>query len=395
MNESQQFQPNPAIFGHVLTLLRASVFQNTIPESTAMCFTESMLEQIYALTKRHDLAHLGALALESLSLPDSDVLNRFHISKMRAIYRYVRMDFDYQQICNILENAHIPFLPLKGSVLREYYPEPWMRTSCDIDILVTPETLDSASSELISNGWTLRGKPHYHDISLYSPNGTHLELHFHLKENLSNIDPILETVWQHCSPAPGKNYEYRQTNEFFLFHHIAHLSYHFIAGGCGIRPFLDLQLLIQHMHYDDRKLQSLCTAAHLDIFFQRIMDLSSVWFANQPHSPLTRQMEDYILTGGTYGSLSNRVAMDQARAGNRWKNFLRRIFMPYHSMAIKYPILKTQKWLTPLFHFVRWFQLVTQKKFASSLRELGHISQTSDLQIRDADTLLTHLGLKR
>ena len=35
-----------------------------------------------------------------------------------------------------IKKVQIPFLPLKGSVIRQYYPEPWMRTSCDIDILV-------------------------------------------------------------------------------------------------------------------------------------------------------------------------------------------------------------------------------------------------------------------
>ncbi|MBO4954226.1 MAG: nucleotidyltransferase family protein, partial [Clostridia bacterium] len=36
----------------------------------------------------------------------------------------------------------IDFMPLKGAVIRQYYPEPWMRTSCDIDIHVKKDRLE-------------------------------------------------------------------------------------------------------------------------------------------------------------------------------------------------------------------------------------------------------------
>ncbi len=59
------------------------------------------------------------------------------------------------------------------------------------------------------------------------------------------MDTILETVWEHASPVKEGEYCYRMTEEFFLFHQITHATYHFISGGCGIRPFIDLALLLQ------------------------------------------------------------------------------------------------------------------------------------------------------
>jgi hypothetical protein len=51
------------------------------------------------------------------------------------------MKHEFERICLVLEKAKIPHIPLKGSVLRKLYKEPWLRTSCDIDILVQEETL--------------------------------------------------------------------------------------------------------------------------------------------------------------------------------------------------------------------------------------------------------------
>ena len=52
---------------------------------------------------------------------------------------------DCVECCNALEKAQIPFVPLKGSVIRKYYPEAWMRTSSDIDVLVHKEDVEKTT----------------------------------------------------------------------------------------------------------------------------------------------------------------------------------------------------------------------------------------------------------
>lgn len=67
--------------------------------------------------------------------------------------------------------------------------------------------------------------------------------------------------------------------------------------------------------------------------------------------------------------------------------------MPYEGMVMRYPILKKYKWLTPVFHVVRWFQLLTKGRVSSSLNELSHISRTTDQQISEAEAILIQLCL--
>lgn len=350
-------------------------------------------DALYSMVQKHDLAHLVGHMLEKQDLPSREALSKFRSAKMRAIYRYARMSYEYEQICQTLESAQIPFVPLKGSVLRDYYPEPWMRTSCDIDVLVHEEDLSRAADALTACGWRVDEMRVIHDISLHSASGIHLELHFSLTENMDNIDPLLKRVWDYCSLVPGKQYEYRQSKEYFLFHHLAHMSYHFVAGGCGIRPVLDLWILERMMSFDENALRELLREARLETFYESVSELVKVWFENAPHNARTAKMEAYILNGGTYGSLANRVLVEQARAGSGTKNTWQRIFQPYDQLCSYYPILKKYKFLTPVFQVVRWFRVLMTGRFRHSVQELKINRSNSVDQVEEAKKFLTDIGL--
>ena len=84
------------------------------------------------MSAKHDVIHLLALGLkqnELISKENSEIEKYI----LKAVFRYERLRYEYNNLCDALEKAQIPFIPLKGSVIRKYYPEAWMRTSCDID----------------------------------------------------------------------------------------------------------------------------------------------------------------------------------------------------------------------------------------------------------------------
>ena len=74
------------------------------------------------------------------------------------------LEYELEHIKSVFEKNKIEYILLKGSVLRNYYPEPWMRTSCDIDILVHDEQLDKAVKVLTQTGYRVEGNKHYHDL---------------------------------------------------------------------------------------------------------------------------------------------------------------------------------------------------------------------------------------
>jgi len=375
----------------LIKLLRTIVLKKTPNSKMQNTLTVVQLGEVYELSMRQDIAHLLAYVLEQWGFSNipAQILN----AKSQAIYRYMRLENELQQICRTLEKAGIPFVPLKGAQIRKYYPEPWMRTSCDIDILVHKEDLDAAVSCLVKRlSYTTDGKIRFHDTYLYSPSGVHLELHFSIQENMDNIDPVLSEVWEHVRPVT--EYQYEMESEFFAFHQIAHMSYHFSHGGCGVRPFLDLFLLKSQNAYDeDVLLRKYICRCGLERFYHCVTALMDVWFQDGEHSEITKQMEQYLLTGGIYGSKEYSVAIAQKKKGGKLGFLLYRIFMPYRELKIKYPVVGKYPILVPFFQVKRWWEFLAGDRKKAVLAEF-EINRHSDKEtVECLSCFLNKIGL--
>lgn len=355
------------------------------------------IDALYKLSKSHDMEHLvaDALSRQGLLVGDGEAAKKLQKAQMVALLRYERINYDYREICRTLEDAGVEFLPLKGALIRDFYAQPWMRTSCDIDILVREESLDSAIAELtekLSFKWD--GTREYHDVSLFSPGGVHLELHFSILENTEQLDGALARVWDHTVALDGLEYERRMSNEFFIFHHIAHMAYHFAAGGCGIKPFLDLAVMKGRFAFDGQKLKALLEECGLISFYESVRSLTDAWFFGAEHSALTEKMQEYILQGGVYGTFENRVAVDQSQKGGKLRYMLGRIFVPMDVLSARYPSVERHKWLMPAYQVRRWFGIIFCGRLKRSVRELrtsGSISKDKESAIK---ALLDEIGLK-
>lgn len=356
---------------------------------------ETFVGKLYSIASEQDIAHIvGTALLEHKDIVGPDVWKYSKNKVLAAVYRHERMRFEYERICGVLSESQIPFVPLKGSVIRPYYPEEWMRTSCDIDILVREEDLEHACSVLCQRlGYCSDGRKHFHDIWLRSDAGILLELHFNIKEYMEKVDGLLGCVWDYCEPCSEGSCEYRQTNEYLIFHLLAHMSYHFIHGGCGVRPFIDIWLIQRKMQYDKEQVRRFCAECGIENFYDSVMELAKVWFEDGTHTCLTMQMEEYIVSGGVYGSMTNKVAMQQAQSGSRLRNSIQRIILPYEQLKLLYPSLSTARYLTPFFQVVRWIHILCSGRFKSSLKELETNNRISSEQIDNVAGLLDGLGL--
>lgn len=354
--------------------------------------TDEELVKLYKLSKSHDLAHLvGDALIKNNLIGDGEVKAKFQRQIMLAVYRYEKINYELGRLRKVLNEAKIPFIPLKGSVLRRYYPEPWMRTSCDIDVLVHEEAVDQAAQTIVEKlGYTYE-KKQYHDISLMSDGGVHLELHHSIKENKANIDALLSDCWDYATVLDG--YECEFTNEFFFFHQIAHASYHFLHGGCGVRPILDLYLLQRKMPFDSTVLDEMLERSGIKKFFDAAKALSEVWFGGSEHSDVTRRMEDYLLRGGVYGSTANSMAVGQQKEKGRLGYIINRIWLPYELLCITYPRLKGRKYLQFFYEIKRWLRIFNPEARKHKRRDLDAIKNLSAKHKSDVNCMLNELGL--
>ena len=343
----------------LFALLRSAICRTGLTQEEQDGYSPELLSDLLKLSAKHDVLHLLVLGLKQNGLIPEEH-NDLEKYILEAVYRYEQLRYEYETLCDNLEKAQIPFLPLKGAVIRKYYPEPWMRTSCDIDVLVHRENLDAAILYLTNNMNYVVKERATHDVSMFSPSGIHVELHFDLVEEgrANNAIYVLRFVWDDVLLHENSKYWYEMSDALFYFYHIAHMAKHFETGGCGVRPFIDLWILDQMRDIDQVARDRLLAKGGLLKFANVSRTLSQVWFGSGELDERSKQLQDFLLQGGVYGSVDNRVALQQTKNGGRLGYIVSRIFIPYAKLKRYYPILDRHPWLMPFMQIRRWFMLL-------------------------------------
>ena len=368
--------------------------QEDVKEVRKGLFTEEK-NSLFTLSKNHDIAHVVGNALANLELISraDPCLSFFEKEALLAIYRCENQQHEYNKIKQVFIEEKIKFIPLKGLVIKDYYPKNIVRTSCDIDILVSEEDLDRARKILTSRLGYKEGKAiNYRDYVFVSESKVKIELHFSLREGMDGVDAVLEKVWDYASKV-GQTTEYRMTNEFIIFYLIAHTSYHFIGGGCGIKPILDLYVLEKSLELDDLSLKQMLEKGKLERFYEVAKKLKSVWFMGKESDENIDKVAGFILRGGAYGSRENATIISNAKTGSRVKYFFSRLFLPYKKLKLVYPILQKHKWLFPIFQVVRWFSCLFGSRSENRANEMSVLFSAKKKEIEAAKTLLKEVGL--
>ena len=349
------------------------------------------MEGVVELAAKHDLAHLLLTGVKNNGLvdPKSPIIAILKRTRMLAVYRDERMTQTLKEIGGILESSRISYLLLKGSVIRDYYPETWLRTSGDIDLLVTEKNIDEVVWLLEQNGYreSRRGS---HDISLFSPSGQHVEVHYRLLEDEKDTAySILEGVWSRSITRKPNTLCHEMDDEMLYFYHIVHMAKHFKSGGCGIRSFIDLWLLKQKGIRSERFLEK----SNLKRFEEVCLRLCAVWFDREEHDETTKILEEFVINGGVYGNVENRVEVGQSINGGKFRYAFSRIFPPYSLLIQRYPILRKKAYLFPIYQVVRWIELLIGRRIKRGVAELrigGSVSKTQNERMTE---LLLKIGL--
>ncbi len=376
----------------LFSLVRSAMTGKPLPDMNGV---EAVLPQIQKVAHIHDIGHLVAMGIEQNLPLEGNTKQWVKEEILRAMYRFRRQKDAADKLCGILEEEKIPFIPLKGTIICQYYPEAWMRTSCDTDILIHEEDLGRAVECLTERHGYAQDAKGSHDVALTHENGAHLELHYTLMEDgvASESSQVLSRVWESTVLKADKRFWREMTDEMFYFYHIAHMAKHFENGGCGIRTFIDLWLLDRLEGVDTEKRDALLQEGKLWKFAEAARNLSRVWMQSASQDAVTAQMEDFILRGGVYGTIENRVSVQQQQRGGAWRYAVSRLFLPYDVIKFHYPVLNKYPWLLPVMEVRRWLDLAFGGKVRSSYRELKQNSTIPADQATKTRAFLDSIGL--
>lgn len=376
-------------------LVRSRICGAALPEEVREACTYTLFREAFLIGQKQDLGHLIYDAAENAGvLPggrdetEKAFLERAGKLKLRAMARCVLLQNEAPRIDGALTAAGIDHVFLKGTALRALYPEPWLRTSSDIDALVRREDLDAAIGALTKIGYECKSGIQYHDVCL-DCGKVRLELHHNILENVGALNTVLSEVWQHVS---GDTPDKRMTPAYFAFHQVAHAAYHFVNGGCGFRPFIDLWLL-EKAGYDDAETSALCARAGIGRFYERMKRVCAFCFDGAEADGETKSVLDYVLGVGEYADEDCAGALTAGQTA-RSKRIFRYIFIPRKDLIVIYPKAKNAL-LVPYYQVRRWIdRIFVQKKGAKAIRRVRSSKNYDQALIDKMNALRGAAGLE-
>ena len=202
------------------------------------------------------------------------------------------------------------------------------------------------------------------------------------------LDAVLKDAWQYAELVGGSRYAF--SREFFVFHMYAHMAYHFLSGGCGIRSLMDIRIMEHRMGADYKCAEKLLKKAGIDTFAREMSGIANRFFSERDASD---PILSYIWRGGVYGSKKNQLAVQKTRSGSAVSYLWKRIFPQYRVMIISYPVLKKIPILLPFCWLCRGWKTIVKGKSARLAKEAACVNRISEDDIAEITEICNRLGL--
>ena len=300
-------------------------------------------EKIFSFASYHVMGAVVAMAIESAGVKNDHVKNAISFSVRKNTF----FEAANNSVLRKLEEAGIWYMPLKGAVLKNYYPRFGMREMSDHDILFDATRAEDVKRIMESLSFTTK---HFgtdnHDVYYKEPL-CNFEMHRGLFGS-SYDEKFYEyyaEVKSRLIKDDGNNYGYHFSLEDFYVYMTAHEYKHYSVGGTGLRSLLDVYVFLKKCEglLDFDYVLSEMEKLELSEFEEKNRRLALNLFGCHELMEDDREMLKYILNSGAYGTLENSVSNKVKRFGGgtmaKMKFMLSRIFPPIYHSYLLYPFL--------------------------------------------------------
>lgn len=352
---------------YVIYLIRC-VLHNKVPSKEKL--DKMDLEQLFEVAKAHSLAAMTAYALESAGIFDP----AFEEAKNKAIRKNILFDAERARIFAELEKAGIWYMPLKGAILKDMYPDIGMRQMSDNDILYDSKKREEIKKIMLSFDFELTSE--LDAVEAYTKEPIYnFEMHSSLfmSYQVGDIAEYYQGIKRKLKKDLNNNFGFHFSYEDFYIFMIAHEFKHYYIGGTGIRSLVDTYIFLKSHNnsLDWNYISTETKKLRIGDFEKNNRELALSVFNNEV--PTDKEILDYYIFSGTYGTSENEINNQIIKSGSKWKYILYRIFPPIEYYKRSVPWAFKNKWLLPIAWIYRLIRGISTNKtgIKSEYRQLS------------------------
>lgn len=201
---------------------------------------EENRKELFRMSAKHFIDALVGTTLKRAGV----VLPKYWEERMvKAVRKVLLFDVERKKLCAWMDRERIWYLPLKGIILKEYYPSIGMRQMSDNDILFDADAWERVEKHMLSEGYETESVGNgNHDVYQKAP-VYNFEMHRSLYgkghderwvEYYSDIKDCLIP-----DRADDRCYGYHMSDEDFYIYITSHAYKHYSGSGTGLRTLLD------------------------------------------------------------------------------------------------------------------------------------------------------------
>ncbi len=359
-------------------LIQAVVLGREYPEVSA----DINWENILRISLAHNIANMVGYAIidGKYDIP-VEVKKQFEKKIFERLTVSTNQNNELEKVLKIFEEKNISYMPLKGIILQELYPEKDMRTMADADILIKNTQYDEARKILDDLGYEFLSESD-HEFNYIKKPYMHIELHKHLIPSYNeDLYQYFGDGWKRAKLCCENSSRYELSNEDNFIYLVAHFAKHYRDAGIGIKSVIDLWVCLEK--YPDMNMDFIYSELerlNLKVFFENLLRLIKGWFEEEPMDEVISSMTVFILNSNTFGTVKNQMSAKSIRENKNIEDaekfkYIRAIFPNLKKMKLIFPILEKFPILLPFFWAYRVvrFVLFRRDRIEKNRQEINSI----------------------
>lgn len=268
-------------------------------------------EAIFELAKKQDVENIVFLSIDQL---ENNIDSNLYSIWQEAYYKRMKysafQDMALEELIEVFTKAGIDCMPLKGSVIKNYYPSPDLRSMGDIDFLVREQNRQIVRDIMHGLGYEDDLLDDGQVDGFKKGKLTYVEIHYDFSAENYVMHEIFTIDWDKLVPTKTEHL-YEMTFEDLYFFNTGHYVKNMHNKGMGIRGIVDTYVLWNRLTDNQKQvLNERFAEVNIDQFNSKLVKIADIWFNEVKDDGSLDALQKYLLNKKTYGDYKTETILN-------------------------------------------------------------------------------------